>query len=205
MLLAEHMVRKDQRDPSNPFKRSHVRLNLSVLDNYDPTLPWISKVRPDGTLASEFYIYVDEVRVTGPSEEDIWRAIRKFSSMISYLGIQDAARKRRPPTTRPGAWAGSRVYVDECNIGVYIEQSKWEKTKNNIRWIRNQIIGCDDVTNFKLSTGYGIDRKELERKRGFLVYVSRTYPSMTPYLKGMHHTLEVVISIRIERDQKLQR
>ena len=31
--------------------------------------------------------------------------------------------------------------------------------------------------------------KSLERKRGFLIYVTRTYPSMVPYLKGIHLTL----------------
>ena len=190
MMWAEHMVRGDRRDPNNPFRWSHIRVNLPGSKYYDPSLPWMSKLRPDGTLASEFYTYVDDVRVTGPSEEGIWMAIRKFSSIISYLGIQDAARKRRPPTTRPGAWAGSMIYVDENNVGVYVDQSKWEKSQNNIKWIRDQIMSCCNVTDFKLASNYGIDRKELERKRGFLVYVSRTYPAMTPYLKGIHQTLD---------------
>jgi hypothetical protein len=32
--------------------------------------------------------------------------------------------------------------------------------------------------------------KNLESIRGFLVYVSRTYPEMVPYLKGIHLTLD---------------
>jgi hypothetical protein len=35
-----------------------------------------------------------------------------------------------------------------------------------------------------------IERKGLERKRGFLLYVTRTFPSMVPYLKGFHLTLD---------------
>jgi hypothetical protein len=35
-----------------------------------------------------------------------------------------------------------------------------------------------------------LDFKSLESKRGFLIYVTRTYPSMVPYLKGMHLTLD---------------
>jgi hypothetical protein len=35
-----------------------------------------------------------------------------------------------------------------------------------------------------------IDHKTLESYRGFLVYISRTYPSITPYLKGIHRTLD---------------
>ena len=33
-------------------------------------------------------------------------------------------------------------------------------------------------------------RKELESIRGFLVYVSRTYQEMIPYLKGVHLTID---------------
>jgi len=32
--------------------------------------------------------------------------------------------------------------------------------------------------------------KTLEKQRGFLVYVARTYPSLVPYLKGIHLTLD---------------
>ena len=167
-------------DKSNPFYWSHIQLNLPGSPNYDPSLPWVAKMRADGSLASEIYIYVDDVRITASSEEEIWKAIRRFASIISYLGIQDAARKRRPPTTRPGAWAGSMVYIDNQHVGVYIDQNKWEKTKGHIKWIKEQIMECDKVTEVKLSKNYGIDRKELERHRGFLVYVSRTYPAMTP-------------------------
>lgn len=35
-----------------------------------------------------------------------------------------------------------------------------------------------------------LDHKELLKDRGFLVYVTRTYPAMVPYLKGFHLTIE---------------
>ncbi len=35
-----------------------------------------------------------------------------------------------------------------------------------------------------------LEFKPLERKRGFLIYVTRTFPSMVPYLKGIHQTLD---------------
>ena len=71
MLWAEHIVRGNRKEPSNPFRSSHIRLNLPGSKHYDPVLPWVSKVRSDGSLACEFYIYVDDVRVTGSSEEEI--------------------------------------------------------------------------------------------------------------------------------------
>jgi hypothetical protein len=36
-----------------------------------------------------------------------------------------------------------------------------------------------------------LDHKELFSDRGFLVYVTRTYPAMVPYLKGFHLTIEM--------------
>ena len=102
MLWAEHIVRGDGTDSSNPFRWNHIQLNLSGSKDYDPSLPWLAKVRSDGCLASEFYIYVDDVIITGPSEEEIWSAIRRFAIIISYLGIQDAARKRRSLNLSPG-------------------------------------------------------------------------------------------------------
>lgn len=38
--------------------------------------------------------------------------------------------------------------------------------------------------------GDGMDRKELERKRGFLIHIARTYPDLVLYLKGIYHTLD---------------
>ena len=35
-----------------------------------------------------------------------------------------------------------------------------------------------------------LDHRTLERDRGFLIYLSRTYRSMKPYLKGIHQTLD---------------
>jgi len=48
-----------------------------------------------------------------------------------------------------------------------------------ISWIRDS-LEKDDI----------IDFITLESYRGFLVYISRTYPFITPYLKGIHLTLD---------------
>ena len=44
----------------------------------------------------------------------------------------------------------------------------------------------------------GINHKELERARGFLIYVSRTYRPFKPYLRGLHKTIDIW---RPHRDQ----
>lgn len=191
MLWAEDVIRGDRLSDSNPLQWKYIRLNLPGSVFYDPTLPWVSKVRSDGILASDFYIYVDDCRSTSPSLDEAWHTLRRISSILGYLGIQDAARKRRPPTKRPGAWEGSMVYLDSNNVGVYVSHEKWKKVKDHLSWINEQVRRCRTGLTSKLKiTNWGINHKELERRRGFLVYVSRTYPSITPYLKGIHHTLD---------------
>ena len=46
--------------------------------------------------------------------------------------------------------------------------------------------------------------KELLSDCGFLVYVTRTYPEMVPYLKGFHLTIEMWRGGRDEEGYKLK-
>ncbi len=40
--------------------------------------------------------------------------------------------------------------------------------------------------NSHLIQGTPLDFTTLESYRGYLIYISRTYPAMVPYLKGIH-------------------
>lgn len=177
-------------DVKNPFQWEYVRFNLPGTPDYDPILPWVAKIRVDGTLATEFFIYVDDERITALGEDEVWEVIRRISSIAGYLGIQDAARKRCAPSVHAGTWAGSMVYIDGQYVGTYIDQAKWDKAKSHLDWIKHQIENCDVSTNSKLLPKV-INHKELDRRRGFLAYVSRTYPAMVPCLKGIHQTLAI--------------
>ena len=50
---------------------------------------------------------MDDKRPVGPSESDCRQAARRAASRCNYLGIQDAARKRKAPSQTPGPWAGT--------------------------------------------------------------------------------------------------
>ena len=178
MHLAEQIL-GDPDDANNPFKWKSVEMNLPGSESYDPSLPWVFKCRVDGMIACDIFIYVDDLRPTGPTKEDCWRATRRTAAILNTFGIQDATRKRRPPSQTPGAWAGSIVSTTGDEVRVEVAQDKWLKSKRYINWI---IEHHDDVE--------GIPFKELERIRGFLVYTTRTYPAMVPYLKGIHLTLD---------------
>jgi hypothetical protein len=180
MLFAEDAMRGDSDAPDNVFRWDSVRMNLPGSEEYDPSKPWVYKIRKDGTPAADFFFYVDDNRTTGNTEKEAWQAARRVASVCSYLGIQDAARKRRKASQTPGAWAGAVVSTDGEGVYVSASQEKWDKAK-----------GMIDATMAESKDADGwLDRKLLERRRGFLLYVTRTYPSMVPYLKGFHLTLD---------------
>ena len=179
-LWGEEIMRGDRIDPDNVFRWDELRLNLPGSSTYDPTKPWVSKIRTsDQRIAADFFCYIDDVRPCGASEEECWQAARRVASICGYLGIQDASRKRRPPSQAPGAWAGSVVAVTPEGPGVSVSQEKWDKTR---RYISEMLRELEETGE--------LNHKALEKKRGFLVYVTRTYPCMVPYLKGIHLTLD---------------
>ena len=63
---------------------------------------------------------------------------------------------------------------------VFVSEKKWITTKENILRISLELE----------EKGGLVDFKQLEKDRGYLVYISRTYQSMVPYLKGIHQTLD---------------
>jgi hypothetical protein len=105
-----HML-GDPEDESNVFRWDRVIVNLPGSEWYDPSKPLIYKVRVDGTIAAEIVGYVDDNRVTSSTEEEAWLASSRVAKSAAWLGLQDAARKRRPPSQRPGPWAGCVAYV----------------------------------------------------------------------------------------------
>ena len=178
---AQSFAMGDRHDPRNVFRWATVRLNLPGQTNYDPSWPWVSKLRKNGQLAADTFQYVDDVRPTGNTETECWEACHTYGSKVNHLGLQDAPRKRRPPSRSPGPWAGSMVATDGTSVSVLITQEKWDKTKKLLR----NILACLDPTGPQL-----LPFKKLERARGYLVYTTRTYPCMVPYLKGIHLTLD---------------
>jgi len=156
---------------------------------YDPSKPWVSKVRDDGQLAADVVGYVDDFRPSGPSKHEAWFASRRASSYLNYLGIQDASRKRRGSTRTPGAWAGAVVITRKDGVYVTVSEEKWKKAKEMLSEMGTMIK--DDPKH--------LPRKRLEQIRGFLTYVVRTYPPLKSYLLGLHQTID---GWRLNRDSE---
>jgi hypothetical protein len=179
MLIAEEVILGNARDSRNVFHWSSLRLNLPGQEGYDPCKAWVCKVRSDGVSAADVFTYVDDIRCSAPTQAEAWRASQRTSSTLGFLGLQDAARKRRDPGEETGAWTGSVVWTSNGRVSAMTTQEKWAKTKQIIHWI------SEATTNTQ-----GIELKTLQSHRGFLVYVGRTYGSMVPYLKGIHATID---------------
>jgi hypothetical protein len=179
-MISDEMARGKPSDPHNPFHFDVVRLNLPGSDTYDPSHPWISNiVRATGQIAANTKTYVDDKRVTGASATQCEAATRRIASLLTYLSEQDACRKRVEASRRAGAWAGSICHTDRGAVTVLVTVDKWTKARDYIQ----ELLGVAATTNV-------FDHKTLERIRGFLIYVIRSYPAFTPYLKGIHLTLD---------------
>ncbi len=81
----------NRRDPRNPYRWDKVKLNLPGSKGYRSDLPWVMKVRSDGHLAAEIFVYVDDGRLTGHSLELTWKAARTYGAGCSRRGIQDVS------------------------------------------------------------------------------------------------------------------
>ena len=134
-LRAKRVALGDRHDKANVFAWSAVELNLPGSSGYDPARPWISKRRTDGRITSDIHLFVDDNRETAATQELAWRAGSRMAETWAWLGLQDAARKRREPSIHLGAWAGSVVHVEDDAVYKLVTQERWDKTKTKIDWI----------------------------------------------------------------------
>ena len=135
-LIAEEVIRGDRHDPSNPLQWNCILLNLPGTRKYNPSIAWILKRRTDGSLASDFVTFVDDLRLAAQGPERVKELGHTVSTKQAYLGIQDEFRKLRVAggTKRPGAWAGSSVCVeDDKGLVVLTSQEKWDRLKTICR------------------------------------------------------------------------
>jgi hypothetical protein len=180
---AEEFARGNPADPKSALRYDQVKLNLPGDDDFDPTLPMVMKW--DDTvdqIAGDVITFVDDLRASGYSSENAWQVARQVASRLQYLGIQDAPRKRRPSTQKPGAWAGCVFEISPDKIGKTVTQEKWDKAKAIVESIAGKVLSDGSSPE--------LDHKELERQRGFLVHLTMTFSSLVPFLKGIHLTLD---------------
>jgi hypothetical protein len=140
-------------------------------------------------IACDLIVFVDDLRGSGPTVELTWAVSRTVVARIQYLGVQEASRKRRPPTRSPGAWAGGLFRTSPTNVYVSVSQDKWDKAKTLIESLWDQIEQAGGSVDGSKLDSVRLDFKELEVARGFLVHLSMTFDMLTHHIKGFHLAL----------------
>jgi hypothetical protein len=164
MMVAEELIKGDPSDLANPFKWDEVRMNLPGTKAYNPALPWVSKIRVgDKNIACDIVIFVDDLRVTGPSSDECWKAGQRAAQIINHLGLQDAPQKCRDSSQAPGPWTGRIFRTDIDGVFLFVAQDKWDKVKAQVEEIITMIESDPDC----------LDHKRLEQVRGFSSTMSR--------------------------------
>lgn len=187
-LLSEDIIKGNRDDPNNPFRWNRIVYNLPGTVSYDATKPWVYKMDDSsGCMASFVNSYVDNLR-TGSQRgaDDCHRVTHCTASKLNYLGEQDAARKCRQATQKPGPWAGA-VMESIKGEGLYVSTTinKWTRTQEIIDFYFEKLNKEDNGNVSEI----WLDRKALEQHTGFLVHMFMSYENMRPYLKGFYLTL----------------
>ena len=93
-LRAKQIVKGNQHDPKNLFRWNHIKENLGCSDIYNRLVHSLKKVWKDGDLALDIIQYIDDAQTIVLSEERSWLAQSKMVKRLSYLGLQNAVRKK---------------------------------------------------------------------------------------------------------------
>ena len=134
----------------------------------------------------------------GPTRELCHEATHWVETFMSYLGLQDAARKRRPNSQTPGEWTGSiTLALEGVGLFITVSQKKWDKAKSLISDLLGYFTSPEDLPE--------LDLKDLERKTGFLVHLAMAYPAIMPFLRGLYLTMNSWRSMRDGQGWKLSR
>eukprot|EP00978_Attheya_sp_CCMP212_P007530 scaffold17431_cov52-Attheya_sp.AAC.1 len=182
VAFAEEVVRGGRTQPTNVFRWDRVILNLPGSDDYTPALPWVFKVRDDdGSIAADVHGFMDDFRTSGKDKKDGWLAARRMGSVSSHLGLQEAARKRRESTQRPGAWIGAVLRTGAFGVFAIVTEDKWDKVRAHF----------DELLEMINSDSEKMNRLRMEQQiRGFVNHVAMTYSWMTPNMIGVHLTID---------------
>jgi hypothetical protein len=190
--VAEEFCRGPASAKDNPMGYDEVRLNLPGSSDYNPSLPRVMKWNQAAkAIAGDVVTFVDDLRASGHSVENSWQVSRQLGSQLQYLGIQDAPRKRRPPSQTPGAWAGGIFLSANGRITKYFSVEKWKRGQTMIRWLQDEVNDCP---NNRLWLNF----KRLESTAAFLCHLSMTHEGFRPFLKEIYLTLN---SWRSQRDE----
>jgi hypothetical protein len=174
MVFMKEFTMGDRKKPSNVFRWERMRLNLPTTQGYDPMIPWVSKRRKDGVLATAFS---PTWMICGPWHHRTWNdgkpLVGSHQCAIIWASITPRESKGDQIQHR------GPIFSHQLDgVKVLDTQEKWDKKKHLLA-----ALTCE------LAEGVWLNFKSLESARGFMIYVSRTYRPIILFLLGIHHTL----------------
>jgi hypothetical protein len=135
MLSADEYIQGDPLDQANIFHWDFIDLNLPGSACYIPYRSWVTKRQSSGALTRDFLFYVGDSQTTGNDLAEMRAATHRVASMLKFLWLQDAPRKRRDASQTTDAQAGSII----CTLGdtatLNVSQERWHKAKGMPAWI----------------------------------------------------------------------
>ena len=102
--------------------------------------------------------------------------------------MQDALRKRWCPSQTPDDWFGVRASTTADGVFKSVSLERWNKMKSKLRAIWDELMESIRGDGAEGTRGW-LNFKALQQNVGYLVYISMTYKSIQPYLKGFYLTL----------------
>jgi hypothetical protein len=84
------------------------------------------------------------------------------------------------------------VHMNDGEVSELVTQEHWDNIKAILDRIWAEFVILKVAQEYQMPEDAlsGMQHKQLERDRDFLINVAQTYPSMMPYLKGTHLTLD---------------
>ena len=168
-------------DPSNVFQWNRVVENLPGTVSYDPSKPWVYKITAHGDIAADLHLYVDDGRLTAKDEATAWLASSQLSKTSSYLGTQDALRKRWTPSQKPDDWFGTWVVTMDDGVFKTVSQVRLDKMKDKLNFCLRE---AREPMSGDTQSPARLHFKTLRKNLGYLVYMVMAFRSVKPYLKG---------------------
>ncbi len=108
-LIVEEIVRGDRHYVDNLSHWTTTRLNLPGSVGYDPSKPWLSKIRADGRVAADLFSFVDDETQKGGGR---WKATR--NTYTSASGTRRVCAFNDCHDSKSGVCSPSRALSLRC-------------------------------------------------------------------------------------------
>ena len=147
-----------------------------------PRLYWWDSKRQIIIITSACKNFVDDSWSVAAPQKLARYPNHRIETVMCYLGLHDATKKRRSNYKKPGEWTGS-ITLDLENVGLYvaISEKKWGRAKETICNLLEKFNDDDHSTEN--------DLKDMEWKTGFLVHLAMAYQLVMPCMRDLYLTM----------------